>query len=389
MGRAAAILAVASLLVLPTGFADLSGDWEVCLFTEGRQGVVCGSAVVGIQSTVVRVPHDSIRLYRLKHDLVLARSVGEYDRGLDQFGVLRISSDSTLSLGLGLGAKDLDVHPHSGSMVARLSWAPDSLYGEWSRACNGGCPEFGRVVFRRRGVPARETAWDSAAIRGRIYDTLTSLPILHSRICGEPRPPQPWRFARCTRPDTLGWYTLRGLPAGSNIVWASCDGLIERDSRTFDTVTVMLVSGEERHLDSRSTIGSCDTRPLRTVRREFAGHYSRGFRISDFVPCPSEDWLLPADTAGTGGPEQIWVSWTDGASSVRPVQWPSAELVTVPDRAFFSYFVRWTGVLRGPDSFGPMGYSTFEFMPDSIIEIRAAGQSDCARRSTDSGTRRW
>lgn len=384
MSLVAVIGAVLSLFVLPTGRPDVSGDWEVCLTTEGRKGVVCGRATVGIESTVAFMPNDSVHVYRFRHDLALTRSVGEYHRKLDQFGLLRISSDSTLAMGLGLGAQDLEVHPHSGALVARLTWARDSLFGEWRRVCNGGCPEFGRVVFRRKGIPGYTSrhdaiAWDSASIRGRIYDTLTSLPIQHSRICGEARPPQEWRYARCTRPDTLGWFTLRGLPAGSNFIWAACDGLIERDGRTLDTVTVQLVSGEVKRLDSRGTIGSCDTRPLRTVHREFAGHYSRGFGISDFVPCPGQEWLLPADTAGTGGPEQIWVAWSSPeVRSVMPANWPAAQMVEDPDRSYFNYFVRWTGVLRGPDSFGPRGYSTFEFVPDSVIELRAARQSDCA-----------
>jgi len=124
------------------------------------------------------------------------------------------------------------------------------------------------------------------------------------------------------------------------------------------------------------TVGTegCDPRPVRRVSGTFSGHYTPGFESSKFVPCPSSEWFIPADSldAYPYDARRAWVRWSVGR--MRELKWPKAPRDPYGNSR---YYVRWRGTVVGPGRYGHLGVSAFELQVDSVAELRAPGPQDC------------
>jgi len=240
---------------------------------------------------------------------------------------------------------------------------------------------LGTVVIAVPGVtkaqPRLQFPLGDASLHGRIYDSVTALPIPRARICREYSVPIYGRALRCANVDTLGRYSFDSLTVGSNTVTVTCTGRNPIGGKQLADLTVVLGPGERRAIDFRSTLEGCDPRPFRILRGTFRGHYSGGFEQSEFIPCASDAWFTAADTAGAPGfQRRAWVSWPRTPVPGGPKQWPRPRLGS-PPWDYPQYYVRWSGVLEGPGIYGHMGVSGFDFVPDSIVEVRTPGPRDC------------
>lgn len=221
----------------------------------------------------------------------------------------------------------------------------------------------------------------TASLTGRIYDSLTSGSIPRSRICSEFSVPIYGRAMRCGRIDSLGYYVFDSLPEGPRTVSVSCAGRALLGGKLVGTVTVDLQEATTHEADFRSDATACDPRPLRVLRGVFRGHYSAGFEHSEFVPCASQLWPVPSDTAGMKEYERsVWVHPLPMRQLPGPSRWPPPGPPKFPGDDPWHY-VEWHGVLEGPGHYGHLGVSGFRFVPDSVIAVRTPRQSDCRTRS--------
>ena len=71
-----------------------------------------------------------------------------------------------------------------------------------------------------------------------------------------------------------------------------------------------------------------------------------------------------------------WVWWGRAGEEIpgQPKVWPRKASYPHAVKAF----VRWTGTLVGPGTYGHMGMSPFEFNVDSVLKVRAPRKGDCA-----------
>jgi hypothetical protein len=69
------------------------------------------------------------------------------------------------------------------------------------------------------------------------------------------------------------------------------------------------------------------------------------------------------------------VAWVEYSPQLdwRKIKWPKVDdTVRYP-----TFYVRWRGTLTGPCSYGHMGMATYEFVVDSVLEIRMPRPDDC------------
>jgi hypothetical protein len=87
---------------------------------------------------------------------------------------------------------------------------------------------LGTAVIAVPGVtkaqPRLQFPLGDASLHGRIYDSVTALPIPRARICREYSVPIYGRALRCANVDTLGRYSFDSLTTGSNTVTVTCTG---------------------------------------------------------------------------------------------------------------------------------------------------------------------
>jgi hypothetical protein len=197
--------------------------------------------------------------------------------------------------------------------------------------------------------------------RARVFGTVLDAagrPIIRTYICRDPRFNSPkWDVAPCATPDTAGRYVLDGLPAGVQILSASCSGERMMSGALVAQDTVDVADGQEQRLDMRGSSAGCDMRPYVMQRAIYEGVYTSGFEESGFYSCHDSirAWASFAPTAFASG-----------------IKWPKPT-----DESYPSYFVRWRGTLQGPWHFGHMGGSSYDISVDSVLMIRQAGRSDC------------
>jgi hypothetical protein len=240
---------------------------------------------------------------------------------------------------------------------------------------------FVTAVIAGQGIteaqPRLQFPLGDASLHGRIYDSVTSLPIPRTRVCREYSVPIYGKALRCANVDTLGRYSFDSLTTGSNTVTVKCTGRNPIGGKQLAVLTVVLGPSERREVDFRSTLDGCDPRPFRILRGTFRGYYSGGFEQSEFIPCASDAWFTAADTAGAPGfQRRAWVSWPRTTVPGGLKKWPRPRLTNSP-WDYPQYYVRWSGVVEGPGVYGHMGVSGFEFVPDSILEVRTPQPNDC------------
>ena len=129
--------------LMPQPSASLTGQWHGCLRMGYYTVEVCGDITIGAEQAPGREPP----FYLLTHSLDLSR----IDRRgyLTEHGSIVTRPDSSQFI-FWLGTPEGSRYGTDGGWIlGDLQLAGDSLFGEWSRTCFGGCPERGQIVLRR------------------------------------------------------------------------------------------------------------------------------------------------------------------------------------------------------------------------------------------------
>jgi hypothetical protein len=180
----------------------------------------------------------------------------------------------------------------------------------------------------------------------------------------------------CGEVDDTGSYEVDSLPFARFQVSVNCETLSGFGGGFLAIDTVSLENSATVRRDWSVSATSCDPRPLRRITSVFRGHYSMGLEESTFVPCPSDAWFLPGDSLHVFpyDARRAWATWSDRARA--SLQWPKeAPTNTVGSLRFY---VRWRGTVVGPGHYGHMGVSPFEFLVDSVVEVRVPRALDCS-----------
>lgn len=96
--------------------------------------------------------------------------------------------------------------------------------------------------------------------------------------------------------------------------------------------------------------------------------------MSEFVPCPADEWFLASDSLRADWERRAWVEWSD-LSVMDQVDWP--DIPTPLGSPEPTYFARFRGTVSGPSRYGHMGMSAFQLEVDSILELRRPTAADC------------
>jgi len=199
----------------------------------------------------------------------------------------------------------------------------------------------------------------SASLSGELMDTVSHLPVRRASICE-----LVGRVVDCRQADSLGRFVYAGLSAGEHMLTLSCDNgsrSLFRAGKLLHTLRLTLSAGEQRTIRLFVDATGCDQRPFEVRTGEFRGHYSSGFELSEFLPCPG--------TAGSAA----WVELTDGAQHQEVPRWPVLDQKDPEYRVY----VRWIGTIQGPYRYGHMSLASYELSVDSVIEVRAPTPVDC------------
>ena len=214
----------------------------------------------------------------------------------------------------------------------------------------------------------------TGVIAGTLRDVASGHPLVRGSVCVSFARDEAQNDVRCERADSAGAFRLEDVPAGPRMLRVACT-TYPLFAQFLDSVRVVVPERGtvSRHL-SVGTAG-CDLRPLRRITRVFSGHYTSGFEMSEFVPCPRDRWFIPSDSVGTlrGLRGRAWVRGT------KPGGLGAALLQATPERVSGGgrYFVRWRGTIEGPYNYGHMGMSPFQITVDSVLDARTPGPGDC------------
>jgi hypothetical protein len=222
---------------------------------------------------------------------------------------------------------------------------------------------FSLILVSARGgaqqtlVPVSATA----TVRVRVVDSTSGKPVTSAGV-------QANNWNGLARTNDSGEVTMRDVPRRTDLLircptrrWMA-GRIVRRQPLSLATVqdTLIVVPlGESECLEP----------PIRSVRGEFRGHYTVGFESSDFRPCGG----LPAEVKAFD--EQWGAAWVRFSPKLdlSRTKWPQfADTVHYP-----TVYVRWTGTLTGPSSYGHMGVATYELLVDRLLEVRHTRPSDC------------
>jgi hypothetical protein len=230
----------------------------------------------------------------------------------------------------------------------------------------------GFVVRLAATSHAQSNAQGAAVITGLVRDSTSGRPAQKAFVCALITIRRALLTSRCAPVDTAGTYRLDSLPMVGMRISVQCE-MIRSLGKSLASDSVF-VGSLILHRDWAVGTAGCDPRPVRRVSGVFRGHYTPGFESSEFVPCPTSAWFLPADSLD-GYPydaHRAWVEWSIGF--MREVSWPTAPRDTYGNSR---YYVRWRGTVLGPGRYGHLGVSAFEFRVDSVFEVRAPRRRDC------------
>ena len=213
----------------------------------------------------------------------------------------------------------------------------------------------------------------TAAMFGMVRDSASGDPIHKAWVCAFIPAGLSSIESRCARVDTVGAYRLDSLPAVGMRVSVSCE-TIRGMGQGLAYDSVVFADSASLRRDWTVPTAGCDRRPVRRMAGVFRGHYTPGFESSEFVPCAADGWFIPGDSLDLYpfSARRAWTTWPPGVG--RGLKWPDARR----DRYGNSrYYVRWRGTVVGPGRYGHLGVSAFEFVVDTVLELRAPRQRDC------------
>ncbi len=197
---------------------------------------------------------------------------------------------------------------------------------------------------------------------GVVLDTVAGEPLRGAVISLEPR--------GVARTDSSGHFRFRRPDPGGEIrIMLRCPITRRMAGRVFWSQSVDLDAVSDTVLTFLVDASGCAEPPETTVKATWRGHYAWGFEEGTFRSCGQLADL--SYTAYGGVPYEAWVYF----AADRLIEgWPEVP----PVDGNYRYYVRWTGELKGPGSYGHLGGSTYRLTVTEIIEIRNPGPNDCS-----------
>ena len=173
--------------------------------------------------------------------------------------------------------------------------------------------------------------------------------------------------------DSAGRYVLDRVPPGSWAVVFNCPSRTMLGRKLAERQVTVAAAGEVI-VNVVVPPGGCFEPDSTSRAGEFRGHYSFGFEESSFVPC--RDSTLGPDGVLLPGEHlfepSAWVSFSEAARR-QQLNWPEVG----DSHDYPRYYVVWRGTLTGPGMYGHMGVSDFEFVVDSVLDVRLPRRDDC------------
>jgi hypothetical protein len=172
-------------------------------------------------------------------------------------------------------------------------------------------------------------------------------------------------FGAPGRVDSLGHYRFRGSP-GSQELRLYCPTHTAWFAERLATDTSVVITADSTlTVDLAMDVARCSEPAPFSLRVEMRGHYAAGFEMSSFVPCPGSLQGLPG--AAHLARSRIWVTIAEDARGLQRARAHEHEQEpNVTPGGPEWHFVRWTGVLSGPGSYGHLGVASYLFRVEAL-----------------------
>lgn len=226
---------------------------------------------------------------------------------------------------------------------------------------------IGITVFLVAGaiasVDAQEVTKGRATVRLVVVDSTSGRPIRGALVRATG-----WMGVAIT--NSSGWFLMQDVPVDAEVT-IRCPSQRRFAGGPFVArQQLALTLGVKNQVVVRVPGERCEEPPIRSITGEYSGHYTGGFESSEFWPCEG----LPADADYYGiSFDAAWVEFDKGLHVAEGVKWPKTADSVKAD----TIYVRWHGTFTGPGGYGHMGLSTYEFVVDSVIELRLRRPDDC------------
>jgi hypothetical protein len=206
-----------------------------------------------------------------------------------------------------------------------------------------------------------------------LRDTVGNDSLGRGSVCAQIR-----EYVRCASEVRGSRFAIRDLPPATYDLIASCSFASGR-YRTFPKRVGRAVFEMTRVATVEDTLpvglAGCDNRPFRRQHGVMAGHYASGFEENSLTFCRPHDWFAADDGARStvleAAGDRVW----------RGVKWPKSgirEPANVRDTLYYKYvFVRLEGTLEGPGNYGHLGYASWRFVADRVLEVKTPTGDDC------------
>jgi hypothetical protein len=174
--------------------------------------------------------------------------------------------------------------------------------------------------------------------------------------------------------DSTGAFQFQRVAYGKHTLHISCPVSRRTLGREFASREIEVGSTADTTVEIAMTPLECAEPMIETMRGTFEGVYTTGFDGEWFRPCTA--FRRPVGDAYDLRDPLAWVSFDEGAArdprlAKLLTRWPAEEPV--------EFFVRWSGTLTGPGSYGTRGAATHVLFAQRILEIRRAAPGDCKR----------
>lgn len=171
--------------------------------------------------------------------------------------------------------------------------------------------------------------------------------------------------------DTTGFVRYVALAPGTRVIHATCPVSRRLIGREFAQRSIDVTTATDTLIHLTLAAGECIEPPEQTVRGTFEGHYTSGFEDESFRPC--RDFPIQRGDAYDQQNQVAWVAFDSVAARD-----PRLRAILKESEPGERLFVRWSGILTGPGSYGHLGTAEYLLRVEKILEIRKAGATACA-----------
>ena len=173
--------------------------------------------------------------------------------------------------------------------------------------------------------------------------------------------------------DSNGFVRFRDVEPGRRTLQLTCPVSRRIRGREILRETVDVTPTTDTIVAVMIPAGECVEPPDETVRATFVGHYTEGFEAGTFRPCKA--FAAPLTSAYETRDATALIVFDNDAVARAVAAWPTDPLHELHP----TYFVRWTGTLTGPGSYGHLGTSEYMLRVEHVLEARVATPRDCNR----------